>query len=171
MADDDDAGLAMAPQAERHDRLLQERVHDPYKLRAKIGGAPAVCGRCGAAFHHGRWQWLDHRPAGAEEETCPACRRIADDCPAGFLYIQGLFAEAHREEIRGLIRHVAETETADHPLDRIMAIATHDGGMTITTTDIHLARRLGEALRRAYRGDLSFHYQPGESLLRLRWIR
>lgn len=160
----------MANHTERHDRFLKEHIHDPYKLRAKLGD-PLVCGRCGAVYHKGRWQWRKRRPEDAEEETCPACRRIADDCPAGFLRIEGLFAEDHREEILALLRHVAEIEASEHPLNRMMTIAPHECGMTVTTTEIHLARRLGEALHHAYHGELSFHYEPGEYLLRLRWAR
>ncbi len=155
---------------QRHDRLIREHVHDPYRLRVKLT-EPTLCPRCGALFHEGRWLWPEHRPSGAEEEICPACRRIADDCPAGILIIEGLFAEEHREEIRGLLRNEADAEARDHPMNRVMAIATHDGGMTVTTTDIHLARRLGEALHSAYHGDLSLHYEKGEYLLRVRWVR
>lgn len=160
----------MADHTERHDRLIQEHVHDPYKQRSKPGDM-LVCRNCGAVTQDGRWQWREHRPLGAEEGICPACRRIADGCPAGILTIEGLFAEDHREEILGLMQNQAQAETAGHPLNRIMAVSPHDGGMTITTTEIHLARRLGEALHHAYHGELSFHYEPDEYLLRLRWVR
>jgi hypothetical protein len=156
---------------QRHDRFIKEHVHDPYKLRMKLS-EPLFCSRCGAVYHEGRWQWREYRPMGATGEICPACHRIADDCPAGILTIEGVFAEDHRDEILGLLRNEEQAETAQHPLNRIMAVTHHDGGgMTVTTTEIHLARRLGEALHHAYRGELSFHYPPEEYLLRLRWLR
>jgi hypothetical protein len=36
-------------------------------------------------------------------------------------------------------------------------------------SDIHLPRRIGEALRRAHRGELDFHYEEGGNLLRVSW--
>ena len=50
-----------------------------------------------------------------------------------------------------------------------MAIDDQDDGLLITTTDIHLARRIGEALKNAYQGDLKYHYNAGESQFRLHW--
>lgn len=161
----------MTDPTQRHDRFIKEHVHDPYKLRMKLGD-PLVCGRCGAVYHKGGWQWHEHRPLGADEVTCPACRRIADDCPAGILTIEGLFAEKHRDEILGLLDNEARAEAAEHPLNRIITVTHHDGGgVTVTTTEIHLARRLGEALHHAYHGELSLHYEPDEYLLRVRWVR
>ena len=67
----------------RRDQLRPERVHDTYKLRGKLA-EPTVCSECGAVFHDGRWQWIS-RPAGAHEVACPACQRIKDRFPAGFV--------------------------------------------------------------------------------------
>jgi len=38
-------------------------------------------------------------------------------------------------------------------------------------SDPHLARDVGEALHSAYQGDLDYHYQEGEFLLRVSWQR
>jgi hypothetical protein len=40
----------------------------------------------------------------------------------------------------------------------------------VTTTDIHLARGMGEALHRAYQGELEYHYNPEQNLLRVIWM-
>ena len=50
-----------------------------------------------------------------------------------------------------------------------MAVEEQDDATLVTTTDIHLARRIGEALHHAYHGDLEFHYNPAENLLRVSW--
>lgn len=50
-----------------------------------------------------------------------------------------------------------------------MNIEETDGAVLVTTTDIHLARRLGEALHHAYQGELEYHYNPDENLLRVHW--
>jgi hypothetical protein len=41
----------------------------------------------------------------------------------------------------------------------------------ITTTDSHLARGIGEAVRRAYQGKLTIQYGPDENLARVTWTR
>ena len=153
----------------RRDKMFEERVHDPYKARHKIT-EPSVCPQCGAVFHEGRWDW-EQAPAGAHQEVCPACHRINDQYPSGFLTLQGEFFLAHREEILHLAQNIEKRERAEHPLKRIMAIEEKDGGVLITTTDIHLARGLGEAINDAYQGDLEFHYNPEEYLLRVHWHR
>ena len=52
-----------------------------------------------------------------------------------------------------------------------MATEEEGNGVLITTTDIHLARGIGEAIHHAYQGDLEFHYNPAENLLRVNWSR
>lgn len=153
----------------RHDRLIQEREHDTYKSRHKPP-EPTVCPDCGAVFHHGRWQW-GTAPAQGHEELCPACHRIRDGFPAGFVFVSGAFFAQHRDELLQLVRNVGERAKAEHPLERIMAIEDDDGGVMVTTTDIHLARGVGEALHHAYHGELEFHYNDEEKLLRVHRTR
>lgn len=157
----------------RRDQLRPERIHDTYMLRGKLK-EPARCPRCGAVYHAGRWQWGD-APAGAHETTCSACHRIADHFPAGYVEIGGPFYTGHQDEILTLIRHHETREKAEHPMARIIAVeqAANRGSphAQVTTTDIHLARNLGEALHSAYQGELDFHYNPGEDLLRVFWRR
>jgi NMD protein affecting ribosome stability and mRNA decay len=151
----------------RHDNLFHERVHDAYKAKGKLH-EPSVCSQCGAVFHEGRWQWLPVT-ADAHRETCPACHRIHDHFPAGFLSMKGEFFQSHRDEIMHLVRHHEQRERQEHPLQRIMAVEEKPGETLVTTTDIHLARDIGEALHHAYRGELEFHYNPEQNLLRVHW--
>lgn len=153
----------------RHLEVLDEPVHDPYLDREKLE-EPAVCSDCGAVYHDGRWQWITP-PTHALQTRCTACRRIHEHLPAGYVSVGGDFTRQHREEVLNLIRNVERREKAEHPLQRIMAIEDQDGGLEVTTTDIHLARGIGEALRHAYRGKLDFHYNKEQYLLRLRWAR
>lgn len=153
----------------RRNKLIQERVHDTYKARGKLP-EPTACPDCGAVYHKGRWQWLP-RPDQAHEHACPACHRIRDRLPAGYVTLSGGFLGQHRDEILNLVRHNGDRESTGHPLERIIAIEPYDGGVVVTTTGIHLARSLGEALERAYQGRLKFHYNDGENLLRVDWTR
>lgn len=158
------AGFHQIP---RRDGIFQERVHDAYKAKGKLP-EPSVCPLCDAVFHEGRWQWRQ-APAAAHRETCPACHRIHDHYPAGFVTLQGEFFNAHRDEIMHLVHNQEKRERAEHPLQRIMAVEEKDGTALVTTTDIHLARGIGEALHHAYQGELNFHYNPEENLLRVSW--
>lgn len=153
---------------QRHDNLFQEHVHDAYKARGKLP-EPSVCPQCGAVYHGGRWQW-GKTPEGAQPSMCPACHRLHDHYPAGILTLDGKFFRAHRDEIMRLVHNHEAHERSEHPLKRIMAVEEKEGATVVTTTDIHLARGLGEALHRAYQGDLDFHYNPEQNLLRVNWV-
>ncbi len=153
----------------RRDRLIKEHVHDTYKAREKLP-EPTACPDCGAVYSKGRWQWLS-RPDGAHQQVCPACHRIRDDFPAGYVTLGGEFFAQHREEILGLVRHQAEKASGEHPLERIIGVREQRGGVLVSTTGIHLARAIGEALASAYQGELQYHYNEGENLLRVQWRR
>ena len=154
-------------QIPRHDGIFQERVHDAYKAKGKLP-EPTVCPQCSAVFHEGRWQWRQV-PADAHRQTCPACHRLHDHYPAGFVTLQGEFFHAHRDEIMHLVHNEEKRARAEHPLKRIMAVEEKDAATLVTTTDIHLARGIGEALHHAYQGELKYHYNPEENLLRVSW--
>jgi hypothetical protein len=96
---------------------------------------------------------------------------VRDAYPAGVLELSGGFLADHREEIDGLIKNVAETENAEHPLHRIMDIATGEDALLIRTTDVHLPRRIGEALKDAYDGEFEFHYEDDVQRIRAAWAR
>ncbi len=153
----------------RHDGIFQENIHDTYQLKTKLK-EPTVCPTCSAVFHEGRWQWLE-APANAHQHNCPACQRIHDHFPAGFVTLTGDFSASHHEEILNLIHNLEKKEQVEHPMKRVMAIEKTGDGILITTTDIHLARGIGEAVHNGYQGDLEYHYNPGEMLLRVYWAR
>ena len=153
----------------RKDRLIKEKSHDTYREDGKWP-EPTVCTRCGAVFASGRWTWQEAPPE-ANKVICPACRRISDRYPAGTVEIEGTFFEDHLDEILNLIRNVAEQEQRGRPLERIMAITEKEKPTLVTTTGIHLARRIGEALSRAYKGELSCQYLDGEQRIKVRWQR
>lgn len=147
----------------------QEYRHDAYKAKHKLAES-TWCPQCGAVFHQGRWQWST-KPAKAHEEMCPACHRIHDEYPAGFVTIGGTFFKEHRDELLHQIKNDEAKAKAEHPMERIMNIKDEDGNILVTTTGIHLARGIGEALHHAYKGELEFHYNQQENLLRVVWER
>ena len=150
-------------------RIFDDLRHDPYQARQKYA-EPTVCADCGVVYHRGRWQ-RGESPADAKRAVCPACDRIRDRLPAGFVTLEGPFFAAHRDEVLRLIEHEAERESDTHPLARIMEIAPETERTVVTTTDIHLPQRIGEALRSAYQGELAVAYGKDEYSVRVDWRR
>ena len=153
----------------RREQLFQELIHDSYKSSRKLS-EPTRCPQCGAVFHKGRWTWA-MAPAGAHEEKCPACHRIHDKFPAGYVTLTGKFFRAHRDEILQLVKNHEAKEKAEHPLERLMGIEDTTEGVLVTTANTHLARDIAEALHSAYKGDLDYHYNKEDNLLRASWSR
>jgi NMD protein affecting ribosome stability and mRNA decay len=150
-------------------RAQDDHIRDPYQVQHKPP-EPATCQNCGAVYQHGRWQW-GKSPEGAHRELCPACRRIADALPAGIVTLQGPFTLEHKNEITGLVHNEEAAEKAEHPLNRIMAIANIENGIEVQTTDIHLPRRIGTALKRAFDGELEMHFDEAGYFVRVDWRR
>lgn len=148
---------------------LREEVHDPYRTRAKAS-TPARCKQCGATYRKGRWIW-EQPPAASATLECPACRRIRDRYPAGEITVRGSFWTAHSDEVAQLVRNVEKAEYAEHPLHRIIAMRRGGGALTITTTDIHLPRRIAHALEAAWGGSLATHYDEAGYFVRIGWLR
>lgn len=155
----------------RRDRLIQERIHDPYKPRGQLT-EPSVCSECGVVFTQGRWQWLPQTPADAEAILCPACRRVQDRVPAGFLTLSGDFFAEHRSEILNLVRNKVDEQKAQHPMKRLMDITDgNDGETVVTFTDVHLPRGVGQAIASAYEGELEIKYTDEAGIVRATWHR
>ncbi|NTW49273.1 MAG: ATPase [Chlorobiales bacterium] len=153
----------------RKDKLIKDKRHDFYREQQKLP-EPTVCPKCNALFVNGRWTWetSSEKPNQAQ---CPACRRSADNLPAGQIEIKGEFFKAHYDEILNLVRNTEEQEKTAHPLERIMSVTGNGEKTVVTTTGIHVARRIGEALSRSYKGEHNFQYGDGEQSIIVRWER
>jgi len=153
----------------RQEQRLDERKLDAYRDRAKRKG-PARCAQCGAAYRAGRWSWQAPQPA-ARATLCPACRRAREGMPAGTVRLGGAFFDEHRDEVLRRVRLCEEAERKLHPLQRILDVRNEDDGVLVTTTGSHLARRIGVALGKSFKGEARFRYRPGDNLLRVTWRR
>jgi len=149
---------------------LAEEIHDPYRTPAKAKG-PACCPDCGATYLRGRWAWARLTPAPTSRITCPACRRVHDRVPAGEIVLQGTFLGAHADEALRVLRNIEKAESKDHPLHRIMNIRRGSPGLTVTTTDIHLPRRIVHALEASWGGEATIHYDESAHFARASWER
>ena len=148
-------------------RAQRDHTLDPYQAQQKLS-EPTACRQCGAVYHHGRWQW-GQKPARAHEDLCPACRRINEGLPAGIVTFHGAVTRQRKDEIIGLARNEENAEKGEHPLNRIANIEDTAEGLVISTTDIHLPRRIGEALKRAFHGKLDMHFDEAGYFVRVDW--
>lgn len=137
---------------------------------------PAVCEECGAVYTKGRW--TKDAPAAVrfekdelQKRPCPACRQIKNGVPSGFVYIEGDFFAAHREEIENLLKNEEKKISLTNPLARIMDWKRAPRPLTVTTTTGHLAQHLGRSLNRAYGGDVEYDFSHENKLARVYWRR
>jgi hypothetical protein len=85
--------------------------------------------------------------------------------------LRGDFDREHREEMIHLARHQEAAEKEEHPLNRIISIEDDAHGVVINTTDIHLPRRIGEAVKRAFHGEIEDHFEKDGYFVRVTWSR
>ena len=144
---------------------------DPYEQARKLP-QPSVCRQCGAVYQNGRWSWSTV-PQETNRVLCDACRRIDERQPAGLLTLSGSYLgdPRRRSELVRLIRHQEKAESAEHPHNRIMEIQEEPDRIVVTTTDIHLPRRIGEAVRSAHGGELALSFEEDGYFLRAAWRR
>jgi NMD protein affecting ribosome stability and mRNA decay len=145
----------------------EDHILDPYQRQQKLDDNTS-CPQCGAVYRKGRWQW-GARSENGHEGLCPACRRINDKYPAGVVELRGGLERQQKEEIVRLARHQEAAEKSEHPLNRIINIEEDAERIVITTTDIHLPRRIGEAVKRAFHGSLNEDFDEGGYFVRVNW--
>lgn len=161
--------MKLTSQPQRRDRLLKEQVHDPYVNKQKIK-EPAACPDCGAVYRKGAWHW-EAAPENTQAHSCPACKRVRDRLPAGYLSLRGDYFAGHRDEILNLVDNIATQAKQSHPLKRIMNIETSADETLITLTDTHLTREIGDAINKSQGGNLDVQYGEGSDILRVFWQR
>jgi NMD protein affecting ribosome stability and mRNA decay len=152
----------------RFGRAQTDAIFETYDRSGKAHDS-MICPQCGAVYQDGRWHW-SARPAGATESQCPACRRIDDRTPAGVITLTGPRLQALKADIIQLARHQEDAEKPEHPLNRIMDIQETREGLVINTTDIHLPRRIGQSIRRAFRGKLKVKFEEHGYFVRIEWV-
>jgi NMD protein affecting ribosome stability and mRNA decay len=148
-----------------------DHILDPYALQQKPENGTR-CPQCGVVFLEGRWAWptASNAPA-AGELLCAACRRANENYPAGVVTLRGGFAREHKDELIRMARQQEAIEKQEHPMNRIMGVEDAADGVTINTTDIHLPRRIGEAIKRTWRGKFDVHFDEGGYFVRVDWTR
>jgi len=150
--------------------ILSEDTGSPYYELRKYP-EPTVCSSCSLVYHKGHWTNGLAAPAGANRELCPACKRMQDRNPGGVVYLDGSYLHARRDEILNVAKNQEKLAREQRPLQRIMWIKPTGDGLEIATTNFHLARRIGEAIHQAHKGELDIKYSEGDRFARVYWHR
>jgi hypothetical protein len=123
-----------------------------------------VCDDCSVLHHDGQWYWGAPPRGPVEGGLCPACRQIRDHYPTGTIRVPADLI-TQRDHLLHLIRNADALESANHPLERLMDIDTRNSGLIVTTTGIHLARRIASKLGRALARKPRMQYSAGQLLV------
>lgn len=147
----------MSQKGDQHTR--NETRNPERKLRKP--SQPTSCPRCGLVVKGGRWM---KGIAGErdDQKLCPACERVEAENPAGFVYLGGDFFSQNSAEIMNRVQNLVDSHEAEHPVSRIMKQERAPEGILVTTTDMRLARAIGEAIHHAYQGTIEYHHGGGK---------
>lgn len=145
-----------------------EDYDDPYRSEYPNY---SYCTECGIAYIDKNWKLDVDNSLKKNPIVCPACRKIKDNYFEGILYISGNFYKNHKDEIINLIKNEEHRQRLRTALPRIGKIEENEDGMVIYTTNDKLAYRLGKALFKAYKGDLSIKWSDNNIFTRVYWER
>jgi len=148
---------------------------DPYLLKISPNDC-AVCKKCGAVYHDKRWSLAKKAAEKAPgkkavEVLCPACQKIKDRFVGGYVTLKGSFVKDHTEEILNLIRNKEKRAMYHNPLNRIIDIKEARGKIEITTTTDKLAQRIGQMIKKSFKGELEYKWSEDVKLARVNWTR
>ncbi|MEW6131214.1 MAG: BCAM0308 family protein [Acidobacteriota bacterium] len=140
---------------------------------------PSICKSCGAIYANRRWSLEAPAKKGKAQKwepsqytVCPACVQKNVGVPGGFLFVDGAFWQAHRQEIELLLQNEAARAAETNPLAQIINWqAEGETKLTLTTTTEHLAQRLGHALEKAFDGEVRYDFSHENKLARVWWHR
>lgn len=143
----------------------------------KEGMQVSYCTKCGVIYREKRWFMDPVELFRLKEDpsvgtiVCPACQKMADNVPGGFLTLSGEYLRKHEHEILELIKNTEEKARNKNPLGRIMEISQEGDVLTILTTIDKLAEKLGKEVFKAHSGELNYQWSHGENYVRVYWKR
>ncbi len=137
----------------------------------------SICDGCHSVYKNKRWYAAAEMPAGTlGSETmntvCPACLKIRDNFPGGIVTLKGDYVLAHKQDLLNLVRNEEARARGFNPLERVMSIKENGhGSIIISTTNEKLAQRLGRAIKKAFQGEVAYHWSHDNKLARVDWER
>lgn len=144
---------------------------------SKDGMEVSYCTKCGVINRQKRWIMDPLELALLKEDpsvgkiVCPACLKMQDKVPGGFLTLSGSYLSKHETEILELIKNTEEKSRNKNPLGRIMEIKQEGDVLTLLTTLDKLAEKLGKEVYKAHSGELNHQWSHGENYVRVNWKR
>lgn len=152
-------------------------TNDPY-LAKGAGKKVSVCERCHAVNSNKRWSLSTERYDLAMQDPavrlmiCPACHKMQDDLPGGVVTLKGDYVLPHKQELLNLVKNEEERARGYNPLERVISVKENgSGSLVITTTNERLAQRLGKAIKKAFHGEVAYHFSHDNKLARVDWER
>lgn len=150
---------------------------DPYATKGALGNL-SVCGGCQAVYTKKRWSFDPALALTAAQNrvpatvVCPACLKIRDNFPGGIVTLKGGYVLPHKQDIMHLVKNEEERARSLNPLERVISIKENGyGGIIISTTNEKLAQRLGRAIKKAFHGEVEYHWSHDNKLARVDWER
>ncbi len=138
----------------------------------------SVCEGCRAVYMNKRWYIgaeLDEQVSQLSDTAttvCPACLKIRDNFPGGIVTLKGDYVLEHKQDIMNLIRNEEERARGFNPLERVMSVRENGyGSIVVSTTNEKLAQRLGRAIKKAFHGEVAYHWSHDNKLVRVDWVR
>jgi hypothetical protein len=90
----------------------------------------------------------------------------------GVLTLRGRFLSAHRDDIEHLLKNEAARAGVDNPLGRVTRWdRSAPERLVLMTTTEHLAKRLGQALRKAFDGTVRYRFSHETKFGSVTWTR
>lgn len=136
------------------------------------------CPKCFALFDGHKWFYdlpqlerLKKKKAVLAKLTCPGCERIEKKRVDGIVILQGDFLQRHRGEAINLIKNIAEKRRSKNIAARIFDFNETAEGITVETTDRHLAESIGKECEKAFHGHLDIQWLKKEEFVRVVWRR
>lgn len=135
-----------------------------------------ICRDCDAIEIDGHWTHDADalsvaKRKGTDTALCPGCDRVAKHRIDGVVTLTSGMLDEHREDALNLIRNVARRRQGSDVAARIASMEEHPGEIVVTTTDRHLAERIGKEFEKAFAGDLDIQWPKGEEFVRVFWRR
>ncbi|MCL5291580.1 MAG: BCAM0308 family protein [Actinobacteria bacterium] len=136
-----------------------------------------ICERCTAVFDGHKWyddpekhRALARRGA-ARVALCPGDERLEKRRVDGVVHLSGGFLRGHKEEAVNLIHNISEKHRHRNVAARLFEVKDADGGITVETTEVTLAEKIGKEFEKAFSGDLNISWLQGADFVRVKWRR
>lgn len=146
---------------------------DPYLSKVEYEDK-SVCRKCEAVYINKRWSVKEeHRQAaeGGPKALCPACRKIKENYPSGYVTLKGAFLKDHKEEIVNLLKNKEERAMHINPLERIIDLDDKGDTLEVTTTTEKFAQRIGQMMKKTYKGEVEYKWSDDVKIARVTWSR